>query len=525
MPMMPHARRRVADIALLLVRVAIGSMFAFHYGLQKVMAGPEMWTRLGGAFERLIGIHLMPTFWGLMATISEFGGGLCLIAGVLFRPACALMLFTMTVAVVSILVGGYGISGAAIPLLFWVILVALIVTGPGRLTLAAFRTGLMGVMIAAAAVAGCETRPAPPVPAPRETSVRFATGRGPGSVEIADFNRDRCADIAVANETSNDVTILLGDCKGGFRRSPGSPFPAGPSPNDIAIGDFNRDGTPDLAFANHEQKFLTVLLGDGRGGFTPAPGSPFAVEVRPHTHGVAAGDFDGDGNLDLVTDSWGTDQLEVLLGDGKGKFKTPGIFLPVGKHPYQRVRAGDVDGDGKADIVAGNLEGDNVSVLLGAGRGTFRQPPGSPFPCGDSPFNVAIGDVNGDGKADLAVVDSPGSTSDRHGREGLAILFGDGAGGFRLVPGSPFAAGPRPNRVAIGDMNGDGIGDVAVSSPDGHTVTIWLMGRQGTRSSSLIPIDGEPKGVAIADLNGDRVGDLVIADHQHDSVIVMLRVP
>ena len=116
---------------------------------------------------------------------------------------------------------------------------------------------------------------------------RFPVGSAPGVVEIADVNGDGKPDIIVANERSNDVTILLGDGKGGFTQAKGSPFPAGHAPNDIAVGDFNRDGRLDLAFANHENKYLTVLLGEGQGGFTPAPNSPFAADVKPHTHGVA----------------------------------------------------------------------------------------------------------------------------------------------------------------------------------------------------------------------------------------------
>src|SRR6185295_1092188 len=102
------------------------------------------------------------------------------------------------------------------------------------------------------------------------------------------------------------------------------------------------------------------------------------------------------------------------------------------------------------DIVTTNLEGDNVTILLSDGKSGFNEAAGSPFSCGDSPFGVAIGDVNADGRPDLAVINSPASTADRSGTNGLTVLLGDGTGKFSTMPGSPFQAGKIPNRVAIG---------------------------------------------------------------------------
>ena len=150
--------------------------------------------------------------------------------------------------------------------------------------------------------------------------MRFTAGKGPGSLALADLNGDGKFDLVVANDESSDVTILLGDGKGGFDAAPGSPFPAGKSPNDIAVADFDGDGKPDLAFPNHDTSHVTILLGDGRGRFRPASASPVMVRSSPHPHGIAAADFDGDGHVDFAVESWGNDQVEVFFGAGGGRF-------------------------------------------------------------------------------------------------------------------------------------------------------------------------------------------------------------
>ena len=354
-------------------------------------------------------------------------------------------------------------------------------------------------------------------------ALRVKVGKAPGSVEIADLNNDKLPDLIVCNERDSSVTILLGKGNGQFEEANGSPFPAGHGVNDVAIGDYNKDGKLDLAFANHERKYLTVLLGKGDGSFMAAPNSPFPVGVIPHTHGIASGEFNGDKRLDLVTDSWGNDQIEILFGDSINGFKTPGKFLKVGKHPYQRVRAADINMDGKDDIITTNLEGDNVTILLCDGTGGFREAEGSPFPCGDSPFGVAIGDVNGDGRLDLAIVNSPSSTTDRTGVNGLTVLLGDGTGKFIVMIGSPFEAGKMPNRVAIGDVNGDGINDIIVSDNSSDKITVYLMGKNGRVASPYqVTVGNHPKGIAIADLNGDGKGDIVVCNSADNDISIII---
>jgi hypothetical protein len=364
--------------------------------------------------------------------------------------------------------------------------------------------------------------PSPEVTSMAATGSSYAAGTAPGSVALADLNVDGKPDIIVANEQSNDVTILLGDGKGGFIQAKGSPFPAGHLPNDIAIGDFNGDGKLDLAFPNHDTKYVTVLLGDGQGRFKPAPNSPFTVQSKPHPHGIAAGDLNGDQYLDLVVESWGINQVEVLFGDGKGGFVTPGSLFAVGKMPYQRVRVGDVNNDGKLDIITTNLEGNNVTVLLGEGKGGFNQAKGSPFPAGVSPWFVAIDDLNRDRKPDLIIAPYAGGVNDPS-HNAVTILLGDGNGGFKIMDGSPFPTGSYPNMLAIGDINGDGIPDIAVSNTESNNITILLGNNKGTVTpSATITVGRQPKGIAVADLNGDGKADIVVANNGDNNITVIL---
>lgn len=355
-----------------------------------------------------------------------------------------------------------------------------------------------------------------------EKNLRIKVGKSPGSVEVADFNNDNIPDLAIASELDSNVTILLGKGNGLFAKVEDSSFFAGPIPNDIAIGDFNKDGNMDLAFANHEQKYITVLLGKGDGSFTPSAHSPFPVDVLPHTHGVAVGDFNGDNRLDFVTDSWGNNQVAVFFGDSSNLFKKPGSFFNVGKRPYQRHRVADINGDSIDDIVTTNGESNNATVLLGNGKGSFNEASGSPFACGNAPFGIAIGDINADRKPDLAIINSPGSMAEGKGKNGLTVLLGNGTGNFIMMKGSPFEAGKIPNRIAIGDINGDRVNDIAISDNESDKIYVYLMSKGGNISNYTITVGNHPKGIAIADLNRDGKGDIVVCNQLDNDILIII---
>ncbi|MDQ1557736.1 MAG: hypothetical protein QOD32_796, partial [Pyrinomonadaceae bacterium] len=176
------------------------------------------------------------------------------------------------------------------------------------------------------------------------------------SVAVGDFNNDGKQDLVAANQDANNVSVLLGDGAGGFAAA--TSFGVGAQPISVTVGDFNNDAKQDLAVANSGAASVTILLGDGAGSF--ASNGNAGVGSGPHS--VATGDFDGDGKQDLVTANVNFGNVSVLLGDGTGSFALA-INFDVGGQ-LTSVAVGDFNGDGKQDLTTANQNSNNVSVLL-----------------------------------------------------------------------------------------------------------------------------------------------------------------
>jgi hypothetical protein len=363
-----------------------------------------------------------------------------------------------------------------------------------------------------------------PVQSPRFREVSIQVGRGPRWISVADLNQDHNPDILVANADSGTVNVLLGNGKGQFRAAPGSPFAAGHLPNDIAIADMNGDGNPDLVIADHQSLYLTILLGDGEGGFRPAPGSPFNVHSTPHPHGVAVADFNGDGKPDVVTDSWGTNQVELLLGDGKGGLGTPGRYFSVGHRPYERLRSADLNHDGHPDVVTTNLDDGTVTILLGDGKGGFRNAPGSPFPAGAKPWQVFVDDVDGDKNPDLVIIPYQRDIADAS-QSAVTVLLGDGRGGFRPMPGSPLPLGDcrGANSVTAGDLTGKGKHAIVVACAESKNLLLLERDGSGKFRPSSIPFKGGWGAVVLAQLTGDPSSELITANSDEGTITIFFR--
>jgi FG-GAP-like repeat len=353
--------------------------------------------------------------------------------------------------------------------------------------------------------------------------ITISTGRGARCVAVADVNEDEKPDLIVANDEEGTLSILLGDGRGNFKKTLSSPIPAGHLPNDIAVVDINRDGHLDLVIANHQSPYITILLGDGKGGFRPAPGSPIDAHSTPHPHGVAVGAFSGRGVPDVVTDSWGNNKVELLLGDGKGGLQTPGRFFNVGRRPYERLRSADFNKDGFPDIVTTNLDDDTVTILLGDGKGSFHEAPGSPFPAGAKPWQVAVGDFNRDGNADLAIIPYERDVANAE-QVALTVLLGDGKGGFDRSHSQTMSLEGchGPNGLGAGDVNGDGFPDIVVHCAESQSLAIFLgsAAQHFTRvSEAAVSGWGD---VTVADLNGDGKADFVTANGDKGTITVYL---
>jgi uncharacterized protein (TIGR03437 family) len=344
----------------------------------------------------------------------------------------------------------------------------------------------------------------------------YAAGSGPQAVATADFNGDGIPDLVTANATSNDVSVLLG--AGGAKFQPAIESSVGPGatsqppqPVDVVAADFNGDGKPDVAVADQETNDVSILVGKGDGTFrTPVH---FPAGVNPSA--LVAGDFNGDGKLDLAvanTDfnsTRGAGSVSLLLGNGDGTFHAA-TSLSAGVHPM-RIMAGDFNGDGKLDLAvlnagsaAAGFIDSSVSILPGNGNGTFGT--AKNYPAGSNPSALAVGDVNLDGKLDLVVATRAADLS-----YVLAVLVGNGDGTFKAAVNQP--AETSVHAIAIADINLDGRPDLVVAHCCSSTDMTYLLGNgDGTFQPEVhFPGGDSPTAILVADLTHDGRPDAIIS--------------
>jgi hypothetical protein len=289
----------------------------------------------------------------------------------------------------------------------------------------------------------------------------------------------------------------------------------------LISADFNADGKLDLAIANSGDNTVTILLGNGDGTFTFKP----TLTTGSVPYSLTAGDFNNDGKLDLAVTNFANgapSTVSIFIGNGDGTFK-PAVSYTVGSGPSSVV-TGDFNRDGKLDLAVANQNDHTVSILLGNGDGTFQANADYPAVIAGAGTldvaDVALGDFNGDGKLDLAVTNP---STDQ-----VSILLGNGDGTFQNpVSYSTGAAGSHPIAVNAADFNNDGILDLAVTNLNAKNVAIFLGNGDGTfkpqvsYSTTGGTIIG-PSAMTTGDFNGDGIVDLAITDQHDNSVSILL---
>ena len=334
----------------------------------------------------------------------------------------------------------------------------------------------------------------------------YTTGTEPIGVAVGDFNGDGIADLAIANFVDvaglGTISVLLGNGDGTFQTQ--QTYAVGQEPSYVAVADFNGDGIPDLAVTNTNGNTVSVLLGNGNGTFQPQVS--YAAGAAPT--GIVVGDFNGDGFADLAitnfVDVAGSGVIVVLLGNGDGTFQN---FVSYGAGSFAAgIAVADFNGDGIADLAvtnSGNGTGNTVGVLLGNGDGTFQSQ--QTYATGTNPYGVVVGDFNGDGIPDLAVTNEGDNT--------VGVLLGNGDGTFQTQ--QTFPTGATPVGIAVADLNGDGNADLAVANNNANslTVSVLLGNGNGTfQPQQTYTVGSSPIGIAAADFNGDGVPDLAASN-------------
>jgi uncharacterized repeat protein (TIGR01451 family) len=337
------------------------------------------------------------------------------------------------------------------------------------------------------------------------TATSYTTGNRPSALALADVNGDGKPDLLSANLFSEDVSVLLNSSVCSLNCGtivPTSNYGVGiTTPREVAVGDFNRDGKPDVAVANTGANAVAILMGNGNGSLAAAVN--FSVGTEPRS--VALGHFNRDGTLDLAVANRGSNSVSILIGQGNGAFAIP-VNHNVGPAPAS-VALGDFNLDGKADLVTANGSGvpgsaNNLSVLLGNGDGTFAAAVHY-SDNGFEAFSVAVGDFNGDGKPDLVVANHA------LGQQSYSVLVGNGDGTF-AAPQVYFDAGEGPMSIRIGDLNADGALDFALASGG---IRIFL-----GRGDATFQLSGNypafaAESVELVDLNADGKLDLAVPNN------------
>jgi hypothetical protein len=353
----------------------------------------------------------------------------------------------------------------------------------------------------------------------------FPVGTHPTSVAIGDFNGG-APDLAVANEGSDNLSILLGNGFGQF--TAGTPVSVGAAPSSVVTGFFNNDAFMDLAMASIGTDNIAIRLGDGNGGFSGT--GTVATGIGSDPRAIAVGDFNNDNKADLVSANNGNSTVSILLGDGNGGFTTDTTPFNAASSAANPVAVAVIQLGGTTSTPDTNLDAmiasqtnDQVLMLTGDGTGEINGSGtlyGSMGTAGSDPSGIAVGSLNPN-SPNPAFAAEPDLLTANQGPDQLWPAYGRTDGIF-FDFGGVLATGADPVAVAFGDFNGDGAPDGISANSGGGTATVILSdGLSGTSVDTSSAVGSSPRAVATGNFDADGKADAAVANYDSNSVTVL----
>ncbi len=358
--------------------------------------------------------------------------------------------------------------------------------------------------------------------------------KSPSFVATASLRSNGINDLIVANSTDNNLSVFLGNVNAtnsligaGTFVQPSAPtalFPSDTDPVWIATGTFNTTNSiVDLAVANKTSNTVTILLGDGLGNFPPTGVSELSTGPGTAPVAVVAAPFNTNNNsfTDLAVVNSGNNTVSIFLGNNDGTFTPVAQTVATGPNPSS-IAVGDFNGDGKMDFAVTNAGNNTVSVFLGNGNGTFTQALNSPYVVGNNPVFVSAAEFTTSGHLDLAVANNGAPAGTLSGNS-VSILLGNGDGTFNTAVN--YAAGNGPTSIAVAQIALSGSNDLAVTDQTDNAVSILLNTGSGVfapnQELSLSP-DTNPLSIVSADFNGDTRPDAAVAENGTNELSVII---